>query len=81
MVNFIALLGWSPKQQEQELFSLKELVEAFSLEGLTKKAAVVEEGRLFWMNKQHFGRKLSEPAELQQMASQLQGQLQSSELR
>ena len=63
------------------MVSLKELVDMFSLEGLTKKPAVVDEGKLLWMNKQHFRRKLSEPAELQQMANQLQRQLLCSELR
>ena len=78
MVNFISLLGWSPKNQKQKLFSLKELVDAFSLEGLTKRAAVVDEERLLRINRQQFRRKLNEPAELRQMASQLQEQLNSS---
>ncbi|MCA9375528.1 MAG: glutamate--tRNA ligase [Candidatus Doudnabacteria bacterium] len=56
LVNFIALLGWNPKS-EQELFSITELVEAFSLEDLNKSGAIFDRDKLNWMNgeyiKQH----------------------------
>src|SRR5205085_1125038 len=39
-VNFLALLGWSPKETDQEIFSRAELVERFSLEGIHKANAV-----------------------------------------
>lgn len=40
LVNFLALLGWSPGSTDQEIFSRDELIEKFSLEGVTKSAAV-----------------------------------------
>jgi glutamyl-tRNA synthetase len=52
MVNFLALLGWS-SGTDQELFSLEELVERFSLEGINKKSAVFDTTKLEWMNSQY----------------------------
>ena len=49
MVNFLALLGWSPGTDE-ELLSRDELVERFSLERVLKKGAVFDPAKLFWMN-------------------------------
>ena len=80
MVNFIALLGWGPGSG-QEVFSVEELVKLFSLEGVTKRAMVVEEEKLLWTNKQHFRQKLKKPLEHQQLARQLQGILRSSSLK
>ena len=34
IVNYVALLGWNPKTPNQEIFSMDELIEHFSLEGL-----------------------------------------------
>ena len=80
MVNFIALLGWSPGSG-QEVFSIEELVKLFSLEGVTKRAMVVEEEKLLWINKQHFRQKLKRPLERQQLARELQGILRTSSLK
>lgn len=49
MVNFLALLGWSPGTDE-ELLSRDELVERFSLERVLKKGAVFDPAKLLWMN-------------------------------
>lgn len=49
MVNFLALLGWNPKT-EQEEFSLKELVGIFDISGLHKAGAVFDYKKLDWMN-------------------------------
>ena len=49
IINYIALLGWSPGT-EQEIFSLKELEEIFSLSGLSKSPAVFDTMKLRWMN-------------------------------
>jgi glutamyl-tRNA synthetase len=69
MVNFLALLGWSPGTGE-ELFTRDELIERFSLEGLRASAAVFDPDKLDWFNAQHLAR-LS-PAEL---AARLEGPL------
>lgn len=49
VVNFVALLGWSPAEN-REIFSLKELVEAFDYRHMSKSPAVFDFGKLKWMN-------------------------------
>ena len=51
MVNFLALLGWSPGD-DREVMTLPELIRAFSLEGIQKKAAIFDQRKLEWMNGQ-----------------------------
>ena len=55
--NFLALLGWSP-EDDQEIFSLEELVERFSLDRVAKNPAVFDMDKLVWVNGQHM-KKLS----------------------
>lgn len=55
VVNFLALLGWSPPTN-RELFSLEELVEAFSLDRVSKSPAVFDLKKLDWMNNQYIMR-------------------------
>ncbi len=52
LVNFISLLGWSPAQ-DQELFSLSELLEEFSFGRVNKSGAVFDREKLNWMNQQY----------------------------
>ena len=52
MVNFLALLGWSPGG-DREVMTLGEMVELFSADGLQKKAAIFDPKKLEWMNGQH----------------------------
>ncbi len=54
LVNFIVRLGWS--HGDDEVFSLDDLIEVFSLEGINKSAAVFEEAKLRWLNQQHMKR-------------------------
>lgn len=49
LVNFMALLGWNPKS-EQEIFSLDELVQKFDLASVNKAGAVLNLEKLNWMN-------------------------------
>jgi glutamyl-tRNA synthetase len=49
LVNFLALLGWSPGD-DREKMSREELIAAFSLERVSPKAAVFDEKKLEWMN-------------------------------
>jgi len=49
MVNFLALLGWS-LDDRTEFFSREELVKYFSLERLSKTAAIFDMNKLHWMN-------------------------------
>jgi glutamyl-tRNA synthetase len=55
MVNFLALLGWSPGD-DRELMSMTELVESFSLEGISGGNAVFNTEKLDWMNGQYIAR-------------------------
>jgi glutamyl-tRNA synthetase len=52
MSNFLALLGWSPGGND-ELFTLTELVERFTLEGISGGNAVFNTEKLDWFNHQH----------------------------
>ena len=54
MVNFLALLGWSPGD-DRELMSVTELVESFSLEGISGGNAVFNTEKLDWMNGRYIG--------------------------
>jgi len=49
LINYLALLGWSP-EGEEEIFSLPELVNQFTLERVGKTAAIYDIKKLTWMN-------------------------------
>jgi glutamyl-tRNA synthetase len=51
MVNYLARLGWSAG--DQEIFSVPELIEKFSLAQVQKSAAVFNPEKLLWVNAQH----------------------------
>ncbi|MBI2149625.1 MAG: glutamate--tRNA ligase, partial [Acidobacteria bacterium] len=53
--NFLALLGWAPGT-DREMFSDEELVEAFSLQGISKANAVFNPDKLAWFNAQYIAR-------------------------
>jgi glutamyl-tRNA synthetase len=52
MLNFLALLGWSPGN-DIEVMTLDQMVDLFDTEGLQKKAAIFDPKKLEWMNGQH----------------------------
>ena len=49
LVNYIALVGWSP-EDNKEIFSMPELIEAFSLERVSKSGGVFDTAKLNWVN-------------------------------
>lgn len=49
IVNFIALLGWSP-EENREIFSLEELIQEFDYHRISKSPAVFDMVKLKWMN-------------------------------
>jgi len=49
VLNFLALLGWSP-EGEEEIFSKEELIAQFSLERVSKSPAIFDVQKLYWMN-------------------------------
>jgi glutamyl-tRNA synthetase len=53
MINFLALLGWSPGNTDQEVFTARDLVDRFTLEGISGGNAVFNTEKLDWFNHQH----------------------------
>ena len=51
-VNFLALLGWSPKD-DSEVFSPAELIEKFTLESVNRAPAKYDAKKCSWLNQQH----------------------------
>ena len=49
IVNYIALLGWSPKTNDEKL-SLKDLIDSFSLEGISKSPSIFDEEKMKWLS-------------------------------
>jgi glutamyl-tRNA synthetase len=56
MVNFLALLGWSPGAGDREVFTRDELSRIFALEGISGGNAVFNPEKLDWFNQQHLAR-------------------------
>lgn len=52
IVNYVALLGWCP-EDNQEIFSLQELVKAFDYRHMSKSPAVFDVVKLRWMNSEY----------------------------
>lgn len=51
LLNFVALIGWSPGEgEEQEVFSRDELIKRFSLERINNASGVFQNTKLQWMN-------------------------------
>jgi len=52
MINYLCLLGWNDST-DQEIYTVDELVQAFSLDRVTKSPAVFDMKKLRWINGQH----------------------------
>ena len=63
VLNYVALLGWSPKGEyaEREFYTLCELAEIFDISGISKSPAVFDINKLRWMNAEYM-KKLSPEA-------------------
>ena len=57
ILNYICLLGWNPGD-DREIMSLEEMVEAFSVKGISKSPAIFDVEKLNWMNGEYI-RKLT----------------------
>ena len=55
MLNFLALLGWSPGG-DREVMTMEEMISLFTPDGLQRKAAIFDPKKLEWMNGQHLSR-------------------------
>ncbi len=60
ITNYIALLGWCPKNSETEFFTLDELKSAFTLDGVSKSPAVFDFEKLLWFNGEYIHKLSSE---------------------
>ena len=49
IVNYIALLGWSPKDDAEKM-SMNELIERFSVDGVSKSGSIFDEPKMKWLN-------------------------------
>ena len=56
ILNYIALLGWCPKDTNEEFFSLDELKAAFTIDGISKSPAVFDYDKLLWFNGEYIHR-------------------------
>lgn len=65
IINYIALLGWSPKEN-REKFSLQELIQMFSINGLSKSPSIFDDAKLRWLNAQYI--KETEPEKFYALA-------------
>ena len=77
LVNFLALLGWSPKNC-QEFFTMEDLIQSFTIEGVTKRGVAVDEAKLEWMNGLHFKKKCQDKAGREELVIRLQKCLKES---
>ena len=64
VANMLAMLGWHPSDN-RELFSLEELIEAFSLERVSKSGAKFDVQKAYWFNQQYLQKK--SPSEVYEM--------------
>jgi glutamyl-tRNA synthetase len=53
--NFLALLGWTPQgvEKDREIFNSEELIQLFSLDGISKSNAVFDNDKLAWFNTEY----------------------------
>src|SRR5207247_6343182 len=52
----LALLGWSPDEENKELFFPEELIRHFDLAGVSKSPAIFDRAKLDWVNRSHIAR-------------------------
>jgi glutamyl-tRNA synthetase len=56
LVNYLALLGWSPVIDGQEIMSLDEISAQFDLDRVLKSPAIFDTAKLNWMNRTYIGK-------------------------
>jgi glutamyl-tRNA synthetase len=53
MLNFLAFIGWNPGNDEKEIFTKDELINAFDIKGIHISGGKFNEEKLDWINKEH----------------------------
>ncbi len=56
IINFVALLGWNPKG-DQEIYELDDLIKYFDLTGINKSGAILNQEKLYWINGEYIRQK------------------------
>lgn len=56
LVNYLALLGWAPPQEGQEILSLDEIARLFELSRVSKSPAIFDRAKLDWVNRSYITR-------------------------
>ena len=49
VVNYIALLGWCPKDNREKM-TIKEMIEAFDTDGISHSSSIFDEAKMRWLN-------------------------------
>lgn len=49
IVNYIALLGWCPKDNREKM-TMDEMIEAFGVDGISKSSSIFDEAKMRWLN-------------------------------
>lgn len=49
IVNYIALLGWCPKDNREKM-SMQEMIEAFDVDGISHSSSIFDEAKMRWLN-------------------------------
>lgn len=52
IVNYIALLGWSPKDNKEKM-SMQEMIDLFNVEGISKSSSIFDEPKMRWLNSEY----------------------------
>ena len=60
LLNFLALIGWNPGDTQQEVFTMEELIEKFSLDHVHKGGAVFDIKKLDWINGEYIKNAIAE---------------------
>jgi glutamyl-tRNA synthetase len=63
--NFVAFLGWNPKNTKREIYAMEDLIEAFDIKGINRAASCVDVKKLLWINGKH----INSPDGIRQLAS------------
>ncbi len=65
IVNYIALLGWCPKDNREKM-TMEEMIEAFDTDGVSKSASIFDEQKMRWLNGEYL--KAMSPEEFYKVA-------------
>jgi glutamyl-tRNA synthetase len=78
LLNFLAMLGWNPGT-EQEVFSMEELIEAFSLERINKSGARFDVAKAKWFN-EHYIKAMDEALLISKVNEQVNNETLAAQL-